>query len=1121
MKKTLRLILILSSITLSAQYNPNAPWMKALGTKNGTATLSEMKASFDEYWKTHDKNRRGCGYKPFMRWMNYWENLTNDDGSLLSSHQLQQALNQRKVPQFNRNISNINVSNWQPVGPFAFLNTGSWSSGKGRVQTVVEDPNNPNIIYIGTPASGLWKSTDAGINFTNISDNLPQNGVSGIAIDPNNSNIIYIATGDSDGGDTESVGVLKTTDGGATWNPTGLVFSGTSKARDIIINPINSQMLWCGTSDGIYKTTDGGTNWTNTQTGDFSQGAIRLKPTNPNIVYASGFDGFFRSADAGNSFTNITSGTPTATGNRALVDVSAANPNVVYLLSAESSSLSVYKSTDSGLTFVNTGVTNVNQTYQVWYDMAFAVSQTNADEFYAGTLNIWKSTDGGITSTQLNSWSAPQTANYTHADIHYLKFFGTKLYCGSDGGIYRSNNQGLNFTDLTASAQIGQFYKIAVSKQSAGKMAGGLQDNGGYGYSNSIWKNFYGADGMDTAIDPNNSNLYYGFIQNGTSLYVSSDAANSSGSSVPSPNAETGNWVTPLAVNSAGEVFSGFRNLYKLNASAWGQQNTANVGTGNIDVLTIDPSNDNNIWIAKNNLLYKSTNKGLSFTNVYTNLRFITSICVNASNSSIIYIVTTGTNGQVLKSINGGSSFTDIGAGLPTIGKSCIKHQGRNTNNPLFLGTSLGVYYLDDTLSSWIPLNTNLPNVYITDLEINLEDAKIIAATYGRGIWQSSIAVQIPTTDLKVNQVIQPTTTVGCSAITPIIEVKNNGTSAISTIAVNYTINTTPYSYNWTGNLAAAQTVNISLPTLNLPRGNYNLMVNATTTNDAYSDNNNLTTKFYINNSGTIGAANPFETPATDLLTYSEGISDGWIRGIRSGSALDTGTNSVYATNLSGNYTDGKKAYLVSQCYDLTSISNPEIRFKMAYDLETNYDIIYTQYSTDGGTNWNILGTQSTNWYNSNRTPINMAGDCQNCPGAQWTGTNTTMTEYFYPLNTLASSNNIIFRIVFNSDDGTGGLGVIVDDFVINGSLATENFDIKNIAIYPNPSTRIFNIGIGNSILKTIEVTDITGKTILKQTDFQSNNSEIPLNLSHVSNGVYFVKIATDEAFIIKKIIKN
>ena len=104
-----------------------------------------------------------------------------------------------------------------------------------------------------------------------------------------------------------------------------------------------------------------------------------------------------------------------------------------------------------------------------------------------------------------------------------MQYFGDTFFVGSDGGIYRSFNDGDNFADLTEGIQVSQFYRLAVAESDSNLMIGGLQDNGGYGYSNNTWNNYYGADGMDTAINPNDPNIYYGFIQNGGNLYVSND----------------------------------------------------------------------------------------------------------------------------------------------------------------------------------------------------------------------------------------------------------------------------------------------------------------------------------------------------------------------------------------------------------------------------------------------------------------------------------------------------------------------------------------------------------------------------------------------------------------------
>jgi hypothetical protein len=148
------------------------------------------------------------------------------------------------------------------------------------------------------------------------------------------------------------------------------------------------------------------------------------------------------------------------------------------------------------------------------------------------------------------------------------------------------------------------------------------------------------------------------------------------------------------------------------------------------------------MYISKSNQMYMSTDRGISFSLLYTALSRITSITVHSSNSNIIYITTSGTSGDALMSTDGGISFSTIAPGLPAIGKNIIVHQGLNSLNPLYVGTTLGVFYKDDSMATWANFDDNLPNVSVTDLEINLVDFKIIAGTYGRGAWQCAIPTQ-------------------------------------------------------------------------------------------------------------------------------------------------------------------------------------------------------------------------------------------------------------------------------------------------------------------------------------------------------------------------------------------
>jgi hypothetical protein len=656
-------------------------------------------------------------------------------------------------------------------------------------------------------------------------------------------------------------------------------------------------------------------------------------------------------------------------------------------------------------------------------------------------------------------------------------------------------------------------------------MVGGLQDNGGHAYSNSQWKNYYGADGMDTAIDPNNSNLYYGFIQNGSSLYVSTNAGNSLANGISSPNGISGNWVTPLVSNSQGVLYAGYNNVYKLVNNAWTLQNTTPLGTGNLELITIDKNDDNIIYVANNSALYKSIDGGLTFVNAFTASSNITSIAVHSTDSSKIYLTTSGTFGLALKSDNGGATFTSFSEGLPNIGKNIIIHQARNSNNPLYLGTSLGVFYRDDSMSQWEAFDINLPNVSVTDLEINLEDEKLVAATYGRGIWITSIPVQVPNTDVKLIAITNPTNVnVNCAnGIIPQVSVKNTGLNPINQVNIAYTINGTTNNFTFNGTIAPSQTQIIDLPTVTLPKGVYKLVIVATTPNDAYNDNNTGSTDFYLNDSGTVNVVNNFENTADDLLSYDEGsVSSTWQRGIRTTGSLNSGTNKVYTPSLAGNYTDLKKSYLVSQCYNLTTLSNPEIRFKMAFDLEPNWDIIYVEYSTNFGQTWQVLGVPTANWYNSNRTPNTTGNDCNNCVGAQWTGTDFAAKDYFYSLASLNQQSNIIFRIVFQSDESANQEGATVDNFVISGTVLSNNSFAENtIAVFPNPTKGMFTVATGNVSIDLVEVYDVSGKKIKPSNSLIYGNSQIEIDLNDVATGMYFVKIKSASNTITKRILKN
>jgi hypothetical protein len=1056
--------------------------------------------------------KKGSGHKPFKRWENHWKDYLLENGTIATPEVLWKSWSQKQ------NLKKSDISNWESIGPY----TTNVKSGQGRVNTFAIDPNNPKTYYVGAPAGGIWKSIDAGVNWTPLSDNLPQIGVSGIAIDPNNSNIIYISTGDDDARDTYSVGVMKSIDGGITWNATGLVLGSTyATSNEIYLHPTNSNIIWVATSLGFYKSTDAGDSWSKKITGNIKD--FKLKPGDANTIYAVSTSKFYKSTDGGDTFDVITSGLPDSNPldsedkpSRFAVEVTRINPTIVYVLSAKQDQgfQGLYKSVNSGESFTQTGEKDdIFNSKQAWYDMALTVSPLNANIVFVGVLDIWRSDDGGNNFVKKNNWWDTSNAAYTHADIHFLRYFNNKLYAGTDGGIYESPDNANSFQDLTENLNISQYYRISVAKNSALNIAGGLQDNGGFGYSNNTWHTYHGGDGMDNVVDPNNKNTYYGFTQYGGSLNISRDGGATDGGTVTSaPDAETGtndsggDWITPLVSNSDGELYAGYSKLYKLNNNTW-QAVTTTAFLGDVEHLKISYTDKNIMYASISNKLFKSTDGGVTFVeNDYAFNSSISSIEINNIDKNILYVTNSGFFGKIFQSNDGGVNWIDITKNLPDEPKLVIKHQIHSLENDLFIGTSLGVYHINDNLSEWEEYSKNLPNVPIRDIEFSIEDKMILVATYGRGVWQSPIEVNKADTDISLIEINSNNST-QCNGVTPVITVKNNGVNNFNSVEINYFIDDTPFQFIYNGTINSGETKIIELPNNNqIELGSHTFNVEATVTNDTFSDNNKLKGTFSANKPGSGQYVNTFgDVNPDEWISYNTGTSSKlWEKTISVSSKFNNVFTNAYITGSSNNYTDKTTAYLVSPCYDLTQMENPVLKFDMVFDIEKDWDVLYIEYTINSGQTWNILGTANDpNWYNSSfldpERPITV--------GKQWTGKDLTVKNYNFDLVNFTNEANIIFRFVFKSDEAENGEGAAIDNFVIDATaiLAVNNNTLESFKIYPNPSTAVFNIQRKNSAEMEVNVYDITGKLVFKEQNILK--SHYSLNLTGISHGLYFLRI--------------
>ncbi len=784
-------------------------YLDLIQNPNENTTLQEIQDLASTYFINSDKGR-GSGYKQYKRWEYKMERMVNADGKLQNFSKL----NWDVIASIDSENSSIERSTgaWTPLGPTSYTNGNSgYNGGLGRVNVIAFHPTDANTIYIGVPAGGLWKTTDGGSNWTPMSDALASLGVSGIAVDHSNPNVVYILTGDGDGGDTQSIGVMKSTDGGLTWATTGLSWNVTNFNRGykLLMHPTNSSIMFAVTTVGILKTTDGWATWTNVQSGSFRD--LEFKPGSPNTMYGSTTNTFYRSTNLGSSFSTISSGLPTGE-NRSELGVSAANSNYVYYLSGPSGSNSfkgLYRSTDSGLTFSAMATTpNIlgystsgnDSSSQSWYDLAIAVNPTNASNTITGGVNLWRSTNGGATNTCITNWSEPSGSfEYVHADIHELVYnsVDNKLYCGSDGGISVSSDNGLNWTNIWNGLQIMQFYKIAGVENNQNLLVGGAQDNGSNKYTGTPnIQHIYGADGMDCMIDyNNNNNIYYSF--QGGGLRRSTNGG-STGTNIK-PSGSTGAWVTPYAMDATNPsiIYGGYSDVYRSTnmGSTW-----INLGSDGRGALAVGVNNPARLYAANGNNIQTSSNTGSSWTTItgpWPNLT-ITSIALDPLNADRLWITLGGyTSGQkVYESINAGSSWTNVSGSLPNSPALSIAYEntGGSPADAIYIGMSVGVYYKSD-VTSWTLFNTGLPNVPNYDLEINHANSKLRAGTYGRGLWETDLFNNIDTTSpVAICKNITVQLNISGSVTINAIDVDDGSTDNIGII--DYSINVNSFDCN-------------------------------------------------------------------------------------------------------------------------------------------------------------------------------------------------------------------------------------------------------------------------------------------------------------------------------------
>jgi len=452
--------------------------------------------------------------------------------SLMISSSIEAQKKKTVMPVVTNSLSQdpiLSAQSFRLIGPFR---GGRAASGVGSYTDV-------NTFYMGATGGGVWKTTDAGNNWKNISDGFFGGTIGAIAIAPTNESIVYVGEGENSmrGNVSEGLGGMwKSTDDGKTWKNIGL-----KEARHIVrivVHPKNPDIIWAAVmghlfgpneTRGIFKSTDGGQNWkkvlyVNEQTGASD---LVIDPSNPEILYAGTWQlirtpyslesggegsGLYKSTDGGDTWTSIKTnkGFPKGVWGITAIAVAKSNTDKLYAL-IENKDGGLYVSENAGKTWelVNSD-NNIRQ--RAWYYTKVFVDPTDENKIYCPNVNFMMSSDGGKT------FVAGRTPHGDHHDLWIDPRNGKRMIVADDGGAQVSLDGAKNWSTVMNQPTV-QVYRLSTDNHFPYRILGAQQDNSAFRILSSSYGAFIGESDFEVTAggesgyivaDPLNSDVVYG-----------------------------------------------------------------------------------------------------------------------------------------------------------------------------------------------------------------------------------------------------------------------------------------------------------------------------------------------------------------------------------------------------------------------------------------------------------------------------------------------------------------------------------------------------------------------------------------------------------------------------------
>jgi photosystem II stability/assembly factor-like uncharacterized protein len=586
-------------------------------------------------------------------------------------------------PFFPRVVSGLT---WTNIGP-APENGGQIGAAvgvrpvSGRVADIAVHPSSATTWLIAGAQGGVWETTNGGTSWTAKTDAEVSLAMGAIAYAPSSPTTIYAGTGEAafSADAYAGGGLLKSTNGGATWTLLATATFGKTTFSDLKVDPSNANVVVAATTlgisgrgagfppspppRGIFRSTNGGTSWTNVLVGEGTD--LEVDPTSFNQQLAalggpfgSASNGVYRSTNGGASFAALAgqpwSGAAAGVG-RVEVAIAPSNPNIAYVgiqdsfngVGNDGGLLGLWRTTNAWAatptwTQIPTGATDNGTgvfgycgwdlafafgSNQCWYNHELIVDPSNADILYAGGVPLWRWNNATATWTEVSHTTADQ-ATGIHVDQHSMAWAGSRLIVGNDGGVWSTTNGGTSWDDHNTNLALTQFYDGSLHPTNASIALGGAQDNGTSRWTGAAaWTLVSGGDGAANAIS---------------------------------------------ATDPANDFAVSFQNLGIIRTTNAGASFQA--ADGGIDKTGVPfiarfekcPANDN-LFIAGTDNLWKSTNMFSAATPSWTSngpemAARVTAMAFAASDATCNTYVF-GTDGGAIRRTTNGGTFADIDAG--------------------------------------------------------------------------------------------------------------------------------------------------------------------------------------------------------------------------------------------------------------------------------------------------------------------------------------------------------------------------------------------------------------------------------------------------------------------------